>query len=233
MRDLLLTALTLVVFLGCSSQLGLGRARTLDAGHVRLGGGLEADFLIPHTGEKTSVPLPWIQATAGVHVGATDRVELGARLWGFVVPKAVSTFGIAIDGKVGILRPKPEEGRWHLSTGLSLAYHRPRYGGQPYHIFGVTVPLLVGVSIGQQERRHELVFGPRVVDYVWTGYGQNTVNAFYLGGSLGFAGVVKRSFELFPEIVLMGASTSFNGETTDKRQGVSLVQIGLSGSFEP
>src|SRR5262249_61373133 len=104
-----------------------------------------------------------------------------------------------------------------------------RYGGNGYHIFGGTLPLLVGVALG----RHELVFGPRIADYVWTGYGQNTVNAFYWGGNLGFAAMVRRSFELCPEIVLMYSPTSLNGETTDQRQGVTMLQIGLGGSFEP
>ena len=226
----LLAALSSSLALGCSSQLGLGRARTLDAGHTKIGAGFEADLLSANRGEKTVVPLPWTQVNVGVHHGVTDGVELGVRAWGFTVPNILTTWGVAADAKLALRRPDPTQSRLNIATGASFSYHQPRYGGNAYHLFSGTLPVLFGVSLG----RHELVFGPRIADYVWTGYGQNTVNAFYFGSSLGFAAKVKQRFELFPEIVAMYSFTSFNGETTDEheRQGVLLFQGGIGGSFE-
>src|SRR5262245_61706151 len=113
---------------GCSSQVGLGRARTLDAGQTRVGAGFEADLLSAKHGEKTSVPLPWTQANVGVHHGVTDHLELGLRGWGFTVPNVLTTWGVAGDAKLALRRPAPTEGRLNIATALSLSYHQPRYG---------------------------------------------------------------------------------------------------------
>lgn len=170
-----------------------------------------------------------MQLGLGYHRGVTDRVELGGRLWGFTVPTAFTTWGAAVDGKVGIIRHEPGRGKFNLSAGLSLAYHQPRYGGQPYHVLGGTLPVLLGWSLG----RHELMLGPRVSHYVITAYGMNTVNAFYAGGSLGFAIRIKETFDLFPEAVAMWSPTSLNGEEeVDSRVGVGMFQLGLGFNWD-
>ena len=73
----------------------------------------------------------------------TDRVEVGARLWGFTVPRVLTTYGAAVDTKIGVIRPDKGKGKFQAATGLSLAYHQARYGGQPNHVFGLTVPVLL------------------------------------------------------------------------------------------
>jgi hypothetical protein len=222
-------ALLAVVSAGCSSQIGLGRARTLDRGKYRVGFSTEVDFLTPKAWEESGATLPWLQVGIGYHRGITDRVELGARAWGLTVPTVFTTWGLAADGKVALLRPEPGQGRLNISTGLSLGYHQPRYGGNAYHIFHGTLPVLFGFALG----RHELVLGPRIADYVMTAYGMNTVNSFYFGGSLGFAIRIRETFDLFPEAVAMWSPTSLNGETEDtSRVGVGMFQLGLGFNWD-
>jgi hypothetical protein len=215
--------------LGCSSQIGLGRARTLDRGKYRVGFSTETDFLTPNAWEESGATLPWVQMGLGYHRGITDHVELGGRVWGFTVPTVFTTWGAAADGKVALLRPEPGRGRLNIATGLSLGYHQPRYGGNPYHVFHGTLPVLFGYAVA----RHQLVFGPRIADYVITAYGMNTVNSFYFGGSLGFAIRIKETFDLFPEVVAMWSPISLNGETEDSsRVGVGMLQLGLGFNWD-
>jgi hypothetical protein len=224
---LALFAICVSMTLACSSQLGLGRARTMDAGKHKVNTGFELDVVSAQTGQEQAIPLPWTQAAAGYHVGATDRVEVGARLWGFTVPRVLTTYGAAVDTKIGVIRPDKGKGKFQAATGLSLAYHQARYGGQPNHVFGVTVPVLLGMSMG----RHELTFGPRVADYVWTSYGQNTVNTFHAGGSIAMSIALRETFELVPEVVVLYSPVSFNGEVESER-GVTTLQLGVGGSWQ-
>ena len=219
-------ALCLLLSLGCSSQLGLGRARTMDRGTHKVNTGFEFDLVQAQTGKEQAIPLPWTQAAAGYHYGASDRVEVGIRGWGFTVPRALTTYGGAVDTKFGVIRPDKGKGRFQASTGLSLAYHQVRYAGEPNHIFGFTLPVLLGFSMG----RHELTFGPRVVDYVWTSYGQNTLNTFHVGASVAMAIAIRETFELTPEAVVLYSPVSFNGEVEGER-GVTTLQLGVGGSW--
>lgn len=215
--------------LGCASQIGMGRARTLDRGKDRVGFSLETDFLTPKAWEESGATLPWIQLGAGYHRGVTDRVELGGRAWGLTVPTVFTTWGVAADAKVGIVRPEAELRKMSVAAALSLSYHQPRYGGQPYHVFGGTLPVLFGWPLG----RHEVVLGPRVAHHVITAYGMNTVNAFYFGGSLGLALRFKDTFDLFPEAVAMWSPISLNGEAEGtSRVGVGMLQLGVGFNWD-
>jgi len=228
LAPLVVLAALAALSLGCASQVGLGRARTLDKGQYRVGFGLETDFLTPKAWEQSGATLPWIQMNAGYHRGVTDRVELGGRAWGLAVPGAFTTWGLGGDAKVAILRPE-ERRKVSVAAGLSLAYHQPRFGGQPYHVFGGTLPLLVGLPLG----RHELTFGPRVADYVIAAYGMNTVNTFYVGGSLGLAIRIRETFDLVPEVVAMWSPVGLGGETDDTSQvGVGMLQLGLGFNWD-
>lgn len=213
---------------GCGSQLGLGRARTLDAGKTRGSVGLELDALSPHSSDQQSPILPWVLTRVGVHHGVTDRVEVGGRFWAFALPNSLVTVGGAVDGKIALVRAERPSDRINVSLGLSASYHQPRYGGNAYHVFSGTTPLLVGIRVGP----HELVLSPRVAEYVWTSYGQNTATAFYFGGGIGIAMQVDRRFELMPEVAALYSMTSFDGEASDERRGVAMTQLGLGGRFE-
>ncbi|HSN98794.1 MAG TPA: hypothetical protein VLS89_10935 [Candidatus Nanopelagicales bacterium] len=215
--------------LGCASQIGMGRARTLDKGKHRIGFSAEADFLTPEAWKESGATLPWAQVGLGYHRGLSDRVEVGARLWGFTIPTAFTTLGGAADLKVAVLRPEEGRGDLNIAAALSLSYHNASYGGQPYHVFGGTLPVLFGVKLG----RHELVLGPRVANYTISAYGMNTVNAFYMGGSLGFAARYRETFDFFPEAVAMWSPISLNGEEeVESRVGVGMFQLGFGFNWD-
>ena len=111
---------------------------------------------------------------------------------------------------------------------IRLAYHQTNLGGSPWHVFALTVPVLFGWRIGP----NEFVFGPRVMDTVLTAEGQNTLNTFWGGGSVGFAGYLGKKVYLMPEIVLMYNPMGFNGEVHDPdRTGLTMIQGGLTGRF--
>jgi hypothetical protein len=216
-------ALLAIVATGCGSQLGFGRARTLDAGKTEIGAGGEFDFASAGQGTDATLPVPWAHATIRAHHGVHDRVELGARAWGFGFPKAAATFGFAADAKIGVYKPTPDESKWNVATGLSASYHQILFAGAPNHVFGVMIPVLFGYQI----RRHELVFGPRVADFVSTSYGQETIHSVWPGASLGFAFSATERVEIFPEMVIMHSPLDLNGEAEEEdRRGITLVQLG-------
>lgn len=217
------------VSLGCASQVGLGRATTLAPGGTRIGIAVEGSLISPKLTPEDHIPLPWIQAVGGVHRGVTDTIELGARVWGLHVPNVLTTIGGAVDGKVQILRAPEGKRGPDVATGLSLTYHQPRLGNEPFHVFGAAVPVLAGWNFG----KHQLIVGPRVADFILTSYGQDTINSFYFGASAGFALRLRETFDLFPELVGMYSLTSFGGEgSADPRVGVALLQLAVGGAWE-
>lgn len=224
----LLAAFAVLGTASCGSQLGMGRARTKDAGKTELGAGLEFDFASAGQGVDATLPVPWAHATIRAHHGVHDRVELGARAWGFGFPNSAVTYGAALDAKFGIYRPSPAESRWQIAAAVSPSYHQILYADAPNHVFGVTVPVLVGYTFG----KHELVFGPRVADFVSTSYGQETIHSVWPGGSVGFAVALGERLELFPELVLLHSPLSLNGESAaDDRRGITLAQMGMGVGF--
>src|SRR5262249_37863287 len=123
-----------------------------------------------------------------------------------------------------LFKADDREWGWDVAVGLSPSYHFGSQGDQPFHLFGFTVPLLIGKNFG----RHQLVMGLRVADYVLSSYGQRTVNTVWFGTSLGFSWRVK-GVELFPEVAFMYSPVKFNGERPDeKRNGVAYVSFGFS-----
>lgn len=215
---------------GCASQVGMGRATTLAKGGVRLGMALEGSVLSAQLTPTQPVPGPWAHMVLGTHVGVTDDVEVGGRLWGFALPGLFADIGGALDTKVQLRRSPPGNRGLDVAAALSLSYTHPTLGGAPWHVFGGTLPLLLGFNFG----RHQLVLGPRVADFVVTGYGQNAINAFYFGASVGFHARFRETFDFSPEILWMYSPTSFGGEGSDDdlRVGVNALQLGIGGSWE-
>lgn len=226
-RALVLCVLALVS--GCGSQLGMGRARTLDQGKLIVGASGELDVASAGRGEDQTVPVPWAQIGLGAHYGVHDRVELGGRVWGFGFPNLAATFGGAIDAKLGVYKPLASESKWAVAPALSLGYQQILYADAPQHVFGGTVPVLFGYALG----KHELVFGPRVGTFVSTSYGQETVVTVWPGANVGFAIATSDRFELFPELVLLYSPIQLNGESeADDRTGVGVLQLGLGANFK-
>jgi len=213
----------------CGSQIGMGRARTLDRGRLVLGASSELDVASAGQGEDQSIPVPWAQVGVAAHYGLHDRVEIGGRVWGFGLPNVAASYGAAVDSKFGVYRPDPTQKRlWNVATGLSLSYQQILYADAPQHIFGGTIPLLVGYDFGP----HELVFGPRGAAFISTSYGQETVITVWPGASVGVAIAIGKTFELFPEMVLLYSPISLNGESSSEgRTGVAVLQLGLGANL--
>lgn len=220
MRRLLLLLLS-----GCAAQSGMGRARVLDPGQSQLGTSVELQVLAARFGEGAVAPLPWAQAVIGYHRGLSRDVEAGARVWGFAVP-GIDSLGAAGDVKVQLARGKD----WDVAVGGSVLYHQLRLGGTPQYVIGATVPVLFGHNIGKQ---NQLVFGPRFADYFLTGEGQNPINTFWFGASVGYYWQIKKDVALMPELSLLYTPISFHGEIADAdRKGATSMQLGLGAHFD-
>ena len=95
-------------------------------------------------------------------------------------------------------------------------------------------------DLRQQPRDQAVIshaLGLRLADYVVTAYGQNPINGFWFGGSIGFAAKPnpsRRSLELLPEIVVLWSPVPFNGESEkDRPLGVTSAQLGFNVSYDP
>jgi hypothetical protein len=160
----------------------------------------------------------------GFAYGIAEGVELGARVWGVYTPNFLTSFGGSLDSKWQLSR-----GKIDVALASSVGYHQLTLGGAPWHTFHATLPLLFGWNLG----RHQLVFGPRVADYLLTAYGQNTVNSFWGGLSLGFAWRVSERIDLLPELVILYSPVNFGGRVDpDDRRGATLTTLGLGATLD-
>jgi hypothetical protein len=212
---------------GCASQIGVGRATTIERGHGEVMGLAQLDVMSPQSNPNgNAVPLPWAHVGFGYHRGLTDRLEVGGRAWFFGLPQHLS-WGMAADSKVQIFRGEPGKGL-SLAVAPSFAYHQPQIGGTPWHTFTGSLPVLLGQDFGP----HQFVVGPRAGYTLWAGEGQNTIHIPWFGGSTGVSFGVGRNAEtkIMPEIVLVYSPLSFNGAVESERFGATLFQLGLSAS---
>jgi len=137
-------------------------------------------------------PLWAPQLEVGGRYAITDRVEVGGKVW---LP------GAQVDVKVAMLGQEERGRGFNLSLDPSLGYlggfeGNPE-GGDTLHIVTVGLPVLMGWEFGESE----LVFGPRLIDQVWTGTGDTlTANIVAVGASLGFAWYVGRGVTVLPEV---------------------------------
>jgi hypothetical protein len=164
-----LAALLASLGFGCASQIGMGRATTLEPGHTSIQSSLELDVAAPKIrAEGRAAPAPWAHIGLGVHHGVARGVELGGRAWYFGAPGHLS-FGAAFDTKVQMFRT---ERGLTVSAVASLGYHQAQLGFTPWHSFTGFVPILIGQDFG----KHQLVFGPRAGLTLWTAEGQNRLS---------------------------------------------------------
>jgi hypothetical protein len=208
---------------GCGSQIGFGRARTLEPGHGEVSGSVEIDTVSVPT-DQAQVPLPWVQVGAGYRHGIVKNFDLGARGWAMGVPGHFSA-GLSLESKLQFVRSRDAD----AVTGLVLGYQHVELGGTPWHVFGVGVPVLMGINFKQ----HQFVIGPRAGYLFWTGYGMDTIAVPFFGGSTGVSIEVAKRTRLMPEVVITYIPISFNGEVDqDRRYGSYQVQLGLSLSYD-
>jgi hypothetical protein len=203
----------------CHLQSGFGRATNVPKGHARAGGLVELDLAAVRLLPKNDVPLPGAQVAMNLHYGVSDKFEIGARMWGAYLPNFLTTFGGAVDTKWQL-----RKGKVDIALASAVGYHTGVLGGAAWHSLQVTLPLLFGVNMGD----NQFVFGPRIADYVLASYGQNTVNTFWGGLSLGYAWRIKEKLDLLPELIVLYSPVSFNGREPGQGQvGVTLFQLGF------
>lgn len=212
---------------GCASAASSGRARTLESGTSQVGGDVELGVLtLPRVGDQQA-RVPWVQLGASYRAGVADDLELGGRVAGIGVP-GLSALTVGGDLKWQLLRADGPRTRWDWALAPGASYQQVRLGDSPWHIVGVSAPLLWGREVG----RHALVLGARLADQLWVGEGQRPINLFLAGGTVAFAARVGRRWEVMPELALMWSPVSFNGEV-ERRTGAGVLQLGLSISRLP
>jgi hypothetical protein len=170
---------------GCASTSTMGLARTLNKGAVQgwvagEGGGI----IVPATtsspgssGPGTGYPM----VEGGVRFGASDHVELGARL-GFN--------GLTLEGKFALLRSPTMDSGVNLSLNPMVGFFGLTLGSAFLGNVAFQLPVLIGIDFAG----HELVFGPRLYDQLYFGgvstgttSGSVALNLLSAGGSIGFA----------------------------------------------
>lgn len=227
-RALALVLCGALVSMGCASQVGFGRATTIERGKGEVSGIMQLDVVSPRmAAEGDAVNLPWAHVGIGYHRGLASGFELGARGWVFGLPQHLS-FGGALDTKIQIVRGEPRRGL-SLATGGSIGYHQVQVGGTPWHTFTGWIPVLLGQDFGS----HQFVIGPRAGLTLWAGEGQNTIHVPWVGGGAGVSFGVAGRTKIMPEVILVYSPLSFNGAIESEKYGATLVQLGLSAAYEP
>jgi len=184
----LLPALALVLLTGCPSFSTMGTARTLPKGKSQFfiapGGMVLKDFQTDNAGLSESFGLPTVEF--GGRYGVTDHVEVGGKVW---------LLGAEIDTKFALLRSEIPESGLDLSLAPAISLYPFTSGDTNATYAWLHLPLLVGINLGGSQ----LVIGPRVSDMIITG-GGDSINAVWLGGSLGLALKLGDGFRLLPEV---------------------------------
>jgi hypothetical protein len=229
--------LVLVASSGCLSTSTMGLARTLNRGKVQgwvaaEGGGIITANTTASTGGVptgvTGTGYPMVEG--GIRVGASDHVELGARL-GFN--------GIGLEGKFAFLRSPTMDSGFNLSLAPQVGFFGIGVGGLFVGNVSVQLPLLMGLDFAG----HELVFGPKlhnqiyVVDVSATGTaGSAVVDLLSAGASVGIA-LQLGPIRMMPEVSFIvpffasGAVTGVSGVTSGAGVGGFIFQAGLGVMF--
>lgn len=231
MKRLLFGALALFVCAGCASTSTMGLARTLNKGAVQGWVGLEGGGIIaaPTSGGSAGVGYPMVEG--GVRVGASDHVELGARL-GFN--------GIGLEGKFALVRSATMDRGINLSLAPQVGFFGIGVG--PIFVGSLTaqLPLLIGIDFGG----HELVLGPKLFNQVYFvgvsdssgGGGGAVVDLLSAGASIGFA-IKAGPVRIVPEVSAVipffasGAVTGVSGAATGTGVGGVIFQAGIGLLF--
>ena len=196
--------LLLVALAGCYSFPTMGRAHVVDRGHVEVWGAPEA--LVVATGggggqEGGASVRPLVEA--GVRYGATDRIELDAR---------VGTFGIGLGSRLQLWRAQ----RFELLAAPGLAFTLPN---KP----ALELPVVAGVNVRD---RDQIVVSARVVYQQRWGGVTSPLHFAYIGGSLGYAWQLTEHVALMPEVALLTQLWAQPGFTSELPDGVG-IQAGI------
>lgn len=211
----------------------MGLARTLNAGKVQGWVAPEGAGVVAVQG-SSSVGVGYPNIEGGVRVGLTDHFELGGKL---------GLSGITVDGKIGLIRSASMDQGFNLSIDPGIGFigfgTGASAGGASGGAFIGTVSFHLPVLFGIDFAGHELVIGPRLSDqFVFSGSGSSsaTANFFAVGGSVGFAIRLGRSFRILPEVavsvpVVASAGISGLGAVSGAGFGGFLIQGGIGFLF--
>jgi hypothetical protein len=209
----------------CAPLGGSGRARVLPRGDNELTASAEAMLIAPEF-NSDNIVVPWAQFGIGYHRGLSERFEAGARAWGLSFKQfEFQTGGAALDSKFQLAFQERDRAAIDIALAPSVGYHRVALGGTPEHMMQVSLPLLMGVAVGQ---RHHFIVAPRVTVQRWWGQSQYA-QTFVLGGvSVGIALRVGKRWVLHPEATFMWSPVPFGGEDpATTRRGLSLLSLGF------
>lgn len=225
--------LAVLVTSGCASTSTMGLARTLNKGAFQgwvaaEGGGIIAAGASPGS-PASGTGYPMVEG--GVRVGASDHVELGARL-GFN--------GLGIEGKFALLRSPTMDTGVNLSLNPMIGFFGIALGSLFGGNLSFQVPLLIGIDFSG----HELVFGPRIYDQIYfggiagtgTGTGSAAINLLSAGGSVGIA-LKAGPLRILPEFSVLvpflatGGVTGGGGVASGAGVGGFIFQAGIGLLF--
>jgi hypothetical protein len=178
-RWLAIGCVAVVGLTGCPSYSTMGLARPLRKGSMQTVVSPEAQ------GVASGLTVVWPQTELGVRYGVTDSFELGIKAW---------LFGLALEGKIGLLESPTMESGVDLSFNPSASYMGIGWGFGGVNLITVSLPLLVGFNFGG----NQLVLGPKLVDHMVIAGGVG--NLLNVGLSLGYAIKLGDEFRLMPEI---------------------------------
>lgn len=216
---------------GCASTSTMGLARTLNKGAVQgwiaaEGGGIVVPSATPGGGAGTGYPM----VEGGVRFGASDHVELGARL-GFN--------GLTLEGKFALLRSPTMDSGINLSLNPMAGFFGLSVGSAFIGNVAFQLPLLIGIDFAG----HELVFGPRIYDQLYFGglssgttSGSVALNLLSAGGSIGFA-IKAGPIRILPEVSVLvpflstGAVSGGGSASTGVDVGGFIFQAGIGFLF--
>lgn len=213
----------------CASVTGSGTARTLDKGQTQLGAGFELGLGLPKLSPEYHAPLLWPQFVAGIRHGFSERVDGGARVWGFGI-QGLYTAGAQLDTKIALHQADSRNSGTDYTLAPSASYHQVNFGHAPNHSAIAQLPLLIGFNLPGEA---QATVGPRVGYQGVFSAGQHPVHLIAFGSNFAVSADINDRITLVPEFVLLYSPVSFNG-TVDggEQRGLTIMQLGLGFQFD-
>ena len=203
-------AVALLAAAGCYSFPTMARTRIQRPGHVELWAAPEGYLVVaPSTGAHEFGITPRGVVEGGVRYGATDHLELDAR---------VGTFGLELGPRIQLLRaPTPDAG-FDIALAPAVEFTFP---DKP----ALELPLQVGWNF---TGGHQLIASARLVyqDHVGVGGVTGPVSFMYAGASIGFAYRVTHCVSILPELAMLTQIYAEPGFSSSLGDAVG-VQLGL------
>jgi hypothetical protein len=178
---------------GCASINSYQTAETLGEGKMQV-------HVAPGLGLVSGSTAPRLDV--GILYGMGETMDLGLRVGGTLLPGISlglgGTTGSSFAPNLEVLFKNQFSDRANKDLAISLA---PSLGvgfASGGTALSLSVPVLIGIAVGE----HQLVLGPKVVDYLIFG-GPSATNVLNVGATVGFAAKITDSLKILPEVGLM------------------------------